>query len=100
MGKVIPFETYESRLARLSEQTPDEIRVLTPDERRQRYEEHTMTVCRDLLAYYKKTSQWSPHCEPHMITAVRSLKTLCHTLAANPLSNASEGTSHEETHTR
>lgn len=100
MGKVLPFETFESRLERLSHQTPDAIRALTPDERRQQYEEHTMSVCRDLLTYYKKTTQWTPTCETHMITAVRSLKTLCHTLAANPIPDATEVTTHEETHSR
>jgi len=81
MARIIPFETLDARLTRLAAEGPTDPSPLTPDERIAQYEEHTLGVCRDLLTYYKKTGRWTDDCERQMITAVRSLKTICRHLA-------------------
>jgi hypothetical protein len=82
MARIYPFETRDARRARLEENIPQEEVPLTNEERHQIYNEHTLIVCRDLLDYYKKTNRWSDACEPHMVTVVRSLKTICRMLAS------------------
>lgn len=84
MARIYPFETRDARRSRLAQlvEHPIEEVPLTMEERHQFYVEHTLTVCRDLLDFYKKTNQWSDACEQHMITVVRSLKTICRMLAS------------------
>lgn len=86
MATILPFETRDARAERLAQGQPNtEASVLTTEERLRKYEEHTMTVCRDLLMFYKRTAQWTPECETTMINVVRSLKTLCRHLSVNPI---------------
>lgn len=87
MATILPFETRDARAERLAQVQPTETEtsVLTTEERLRKYEEHTMTVCRDLLLFYKRTAQWTPECETMMIGVVRSLKTMCRQLAAHPI---------------
>jgi hypothetical protein len=82
MARIYTFETRDARMERLAKDEPQTEVPLTNEERHRIYDEHTLMVCRDLVNYYKKTNRWSDACEPHMVTVVRSLKTICRMLAS------------------
>jgi len=81
-GILVPFETREARTERLAligsseSSTPP-----TPEERHRRYEQHTLTVCRQLLKYYKDSQRWNEASENEMAIAVTALKNICRLLA-------------------
>jgi hypothetical protein len=91
MARIIPFETLDARIVRLAQEAPRDDTPMTPEERNKQSEEHALGACRTLLTYFKKTGRWTEDCERQMVTAVRSIKTICRQLALTENSN--------ETHT-
>lgn len=76
MGVVLPFPVKGVSPSPASELTPREFHAKVLEE--------TLTHCRELVEYYKRTGRWSLACESHMTTAVLSLKDVCRILSETP----------------
>lgn len=72
-------EAVDAELAKPS----DEPAVLTAQELFKTYYEETLTVCRHLVEFYKRTGRWSPEAEKQMTTVVGDLRGICEILAHN-----------------
>ena len=81
-GILVPFETRETRTDRLMSERHESFTPPTPEERHRRYEQHTLTVCRQLLKYYKDSQRWNEASENEMVIAVTALKNICRLLAS------------------
>jgi len=93
MARILEFETRDARMARLREaETPDSKpeAILTPLELYNRYNEKTLTECRILVDFYKKTGTWDEECEQRMIAVVRTLQEICGILARKGNPNAQD----------